>query len=175
MALKDITKGLTATVIGAGMLAAAALPANAQDYTINVVFLANEADEDYDGSLVFKDWVESRSNGRIAVEIFPGGQLCGNPNECIEGLQSGILDVFITTIGGLSNVYPPAQVMDVPYMFSNDRVAECALANDSDFFQALHDAVLDETGNMRLMTIGNTGGWRNFATVGQQIQGPSDV
>lgn len=175
MSLKDITKGLTATVIGAGMLAAAALPANAQDYTINVVFLANEADEDYDGSLVFKDWVESRSNGRIAVEIFPGGQLCGNPNECIEGLQSGILDVFITTIGGLSNVYPPAQVMDVPYMFANDRIAECALANDSAFFQELHDAVLEETGNMRLMTIGNTGGWRNFATVNQQIREPADV
>ena len=28
---------------------------------------------------------------------------------------------------------------------------------------------------MRLMTIGNTGGWRNFATVSKQIKSPADV
>jgi len=176
MTLRSLTKGLLGTAMGVLIAAGAGLTgAQAQDYTINIVFLANENDEDYDGSLVFEDWVESRSNGQIAVEIFPGGQLCGNPAECIEGLQSGVLDVFITTIGGLSNVYPPAQVMDVPYMFPNDRIAECALGNDSPFFQALGEGVLEETGNMRLMTIGNTGGWRNFATVGTQIQSPADV
>lgn len=176
MTIKQFGKTILGSAMGLTLMAGAATaPAQAQDYTINIVFLANENDEDYDGSLVFEDWVESRSNGRIAVEIFPGGQLCGNPNECIEGLQSGVLDVFITTIGGLSNVFPPAQVMDVPYMFANDRVAECALSNDSEFTQALGEAVLDQTGNMRLMTIGNTGGWRNFATVGTQVRTPADV
>jgi TRAP-type C4-dicarboxylate transport system substrate-binding protein len=39
----------------------------------------------------------------------------------------------------------------------------------------LRDAVLEEVGPMRLMTVSNTGGWRNFATVGKQIKTPDDV
>lgn len=162
-------------VMGGAMLLGAGAMAQAQDYTMRIVFLANTEDEDYDGSLVLEDFVESRSNGAIEVEIFPGGQLCGNPRECIEALQAGVIDVFITTIGGLSNVFPESQVMDLPYMFRDDRVAECVFSFESEFFQALRETMLDQTGNMRLMTIGNTGGWRNFATVGTQIRSPGDV
>lgn len=174
-----LTTKLKTTAIGAltgaAFLCGAGGAALAQDHTIKIVFLANTEDEDYDGSLVFKDYVESRTNGAVAVEIYPGGQLCGNPRECIEALQAGLIEVYITTIGGLSNVFPEAQVMDVPYMFPNDRVAECALANDSEFVTALRQAVLDQTGSMRLMTIGNTGGWRNFASTDTPIASPADV
>jgi len=175
MLLKRIAQGLTGAVAGLALFAAGAVPAAAQDYTIKAVFLANTDDEDYDGLLVFKDFVESRSNGAIEVEIYPGGQLCGNPQECLEALQGGIIEVFITTFGGFGNILPEAQVMDLPYILPNDRVAECALANDSDFFSLLRERTLETTGNIRLMTIGNTGGWRNFATVDTPIRSPEDV
>lgn len=175
MSAKSLSKTLLGAAAGLTIAAGAVLPAQAQDHLISLVFLANTEDEDYDGALVFKDYVESRSNGTIAVDIYPGGQLCANPASCIDALQSGLVTVFITTIGGLSNVFPPAQVMDVPYIFPSDRVAECALSNDSPFFNALHDAVLEQTGNMRLMTIGNTGGWRNIATTDTPVQSPDDV
>jgi TRAP-type transport system periplasmic protein len=166
----------TGGALAATLLAAmAALPAAAADYTVKAVFLANTDDEDYDGLLVFKDFVEAQSNGAIEVEIYPGGQLCGNPRECLEALQGGIIEVFLTTFGGFGNLVPETQVMDLPYIFPSDRVAECALANDTDFFKKVRDATLEQTGNMRLMTIGNTGGWRNFATVGKQIKSPADV
>ena len=168
--------GVAATAAALALLAgAAAGPAAAQEHTLKAVFLANTEDEDYDGLLVFKDFVESRSNGEIAVEIYPGGQLCGNPRECLEALQGGIVEIFLTTFGGFGNVMPAAQVMDLPYIFPSDRVAECALAGDTEFFQKLRDATLDQTGNMRLMTIGNTGGWRNFATVGTPVKAPGDI
>ena len=173
-----MTRGAVGATAAVAMLAGAvgwADQAAAQDHTIKIVFLANTEDEDYDGSLVFEDFVESRSNGAIEVEIYPGGQLCGNPAECIDALQAGVIEVFITTIGGLSNVFPESQVLDLPYMFRDDRVAECALAYGSPFFNELRSAVLEQTGNMRLMTIGNTGGWRNFATTDTQIRTPADV
>lgn len=176
MDLRRLTTSLACTATGlALLLGASAGPASAQEHTLKGVFLANTDDEDYDGLLVFKDFVESRSNGTIAVEIYPGGQLCGNPRECLEALQGGIIEIFLTTFGGFGNIVPEAQVMDLPYIFPNDRVAECALANDTAFFELIRDATLEETGNMRLMTIGNTGGWRNFATVGTQIKTPADV
>lgn len=141
--------------------------------TIKIAFLGSPEDEDYDGSLVFKDFVESRTNGEITVEIYPSGQFCGTFDECIDQLQSGVLEVTISTIGGFGNLYPAGQVLDLPYMFRDDRVAECVF--DGPFVEELRTAVLEEIPPMRLMTISNTGGWRNFATVGKQIKTPEDV
>lgn len=170
---KTLKKLLMGALTSAALLAGA-IPAQSADFELNLVFLANTDDEDYDGALVFKDWVESRSNGDIAVTIYPGGQICGNPRECIEALQDGLVHIFITTIGGFGNIFPEAQVMDLPYMFRDDRTAECAL--NGPFVDELRQATLDITGGtMRLMTIGNTGGWRNFATVDTQIKSPADV
>jgi len=141
-------------------------------HTIKVVFLGNTDDEDYDGSLVFKDFVESRSNGEIAVKIFPGGQLCGKTEECLQALQTGVIEVFMTTLGGFSNFFPEIQVLDLPYMFDNDREVERVYSGP--FVGELRDAILAKTG-MRLMTITNTGGWRNIANTKRQIKTPKDL
>jgi TRAP-type C4-dicarboxylate transport system substrate-binding protein len=52
--------------------------------TIKIAFLGSQEDEDYDGSLVFKDFVKSRTNGEVTVEIYPNGQFCSKFIECIE-------------------------------------------------------------------------------------------
>ena len=145
----------------------------AQEYTVKIGFLGSPEDEDYDGSMVFKNFVESQSNGQVAVEIYPSGQFCGNEAECLENLQAGTLEAYITTIGGFGNVFGPGQVLDLPYMFPSDRVAECVF--DGPFVDDLRKGVLAEGIPMRLMVISNTGGWRNFATTNKQIQTPADV
>ncbi|WP_271270712.1 TRAP transporter substrate-binding protein [Aliamphritea hakodatensis] len=141
--------------------------------TINVGILAGTDDEDYDGAMVLKDYVESRTNGDISVRIFPAGQFCSSYRECLESIQNGTLQATITTIGGFGNLFPPGQVMDLPYAFKNDRVAECVF--DGPFVTQLRDGVLSTSDNVRLMTISNTGGWRNFATTGKQIKTPADL
>ncbi|MBC7156175.1 MAG: C4-dicarboxylate ABC transporter substrate-binding protein, partial [Rhodobacteraceae bacterium] len=45
----------------ATMLAGVALPAAAQDYTLRATANSNENDEDYDGLIVFKNFVEQAS------------------------------------------------------------------------------------------------------------------
>jgi tripartite ATP-independent transporter DctP family solute receptor len=156
---------------GAALLS---LPSQAAEYEFNLVHLSNTSDEDYDGALVLKDYVETQSNGRIGVNIYSGGQLCGNAVECLEALQANLVQVFITTTGGVANVFPQIQALDIPYLFPSDRVAECALSSES-LNDAIRSEVLQQTGNLRLMTIGNTGGWRNFATTKKQIKAPADV
>lgn len=167
------------TTAGALALAASAslgamvASSNAADYNIKIAFLGSPQDEDYDGSLVFKDYVESRSNGRATVEVFPSGQFCGSEKECLENLQAGTLEVYITTIGGFGNVFGPGQVLDLPYMFKDDRTAECVF--DGPFTSELRAGVLEADIPMRLMVISNTGGWRNFATTNKQIKTPADL
>ncbi len=166
------------TTAGALALAATAAiggvtAAKAADYTIKVAFLGSPEDEDYDGSMVFKDYVESRSNGRATVEIYPSGQFCGNEKECLDNLQAGTLEVYITTIGGFGNVFGPGQVLDLPYMFANDRVAECVF--DGPYVSDLRKGVLAAGIPMRLMVVSNTGGWRNFATTTKLVKSPADI
>ena len=168
--LRKAATGLAlAAAMGAGFTGAA----HAEGKNIKIAFLGSQADEDYDGSLVFKDYVESRTNGGITVDVYFGGQFCGSFQECIDQIMSGVLEVTISTIGGFGNIFPPGQVLDLPYMFRDDRVAECVF--DGPFVGELRAAVLDQVGPLRLMTVSNTGGWRNFATVNKQIRTPADV
>jgi TRAP-type C4-dicarboxylate transport system substrate-binding protein len=167
---------LATTALAAGLMAAAPLAATAQDYTIRATANSNENDEDYDGLVVFENFVESASNGAIAVEIFMGTQLCANGAECLQGVADGQIDVYIATSGGVSGIFPYVQVLDLPYLMADDRVAEAVLEVDSPLVDALQAKVLEDSGGMvRLMTIGNTGGWRNFANTQRRVQGPGDL
>ncbi len=162
------------TMIAALAVSGLALPALAADYTIRAVANSNEADEDFDGLQVFKSYVESASNGAFAVDIYMGTQLCSNGAECLEGVASGSIDVYISTSDGAAGLFPYLQVLDLPYVMADDRVAERVLTGD--FPRVLRDMALEDSGGMlRLMTIGNTGGWRNFANTKRRIQTPADV
>ena len=168
--LKSTLKALTA----AALLGASALAASAADYSIRATANSNENDEDYDGLVVFKSFVESASNGAIEVELFIGTQLCANGAECLQGVADGTIDVYISTSGGAAGIFPYVQVLDLPYLMADDRIAEAVLSGD--FTRQMRTMALEDSGNaIRLMTIGNTGGWRNFANTKRRVQGPVDL
>ena len=50
----------------------AATAVQAADVKLRATANSNENDEDYDGLIVFKNYVEAASNGRIEVELFIG-------------------------------------------------------------------------------------------------------
>ncbi|GGC20001.1 C4-dicarboxylate ABC transporter [Marivita lacus] len=167
-------KGLTTAALTAALLAGSAITAAAQDFTIRATANSNENDEDYDGLVVFKNHVENASNGRIAVELFIGTQLCSGGAECLQGVSDGSIDVFVTTSGGAAGIFPYVQVLDLPYLMSDDRVAEHVLSGD--FTRTMREMALEDSGDtIRIMTIGNTGGWRNFANTQRRVTQPSDL
>jgi len=167
--LKTLSKlALAAVVAGSASVAAA------QDYTLRATANSNENDEDYDGLVVFKNYVEAASNGAIEVELFIGTQLCSTGAECLEGVSEGSIDIYISTSGGAAGIFPYVQVLDLPYLMADDRVAEHVL--QSDFVRTMRDMALEDSDNtVRLMTVGNTGGWRNFANTQRRVQTPGDM
>ena len=170
MMLKSTLKYLMA----AAMLAGSSLSAVAADYTLRATANSNENDEDYDGLVVFKNYVEAASNGAIAVELFIGTQLCSNGAECLQGIADGSIDIYISTSGGAAGIFPYVQVLDLPYLMADDRIAETVLQGD--FTRKVRDMALEDSGGaVRLMTIGNTGGWRNFANTKRRVANPSDL
>ncbi|MEO1265484.1 MAG: TRAP transporter substrate-binding protein DctP [Pseudomonadota bacterium] len=163
-----------ASLLAAAMIAGAGASAYAADFKLRATANSNENDEDYDGLVVFKNYVESASNGKIEVELFIGTQLCSKGAECLQGVADGTIDIYISTSGGASGVFPYVQVLDLPYLMANDRVAEHVLRGD--FTRKVREMALKDSGDaIRLMTIGNTGGWRNFANTKRPIQKPDDM
>ncbi|WP_371156501.1 TRAP transporter substrate-binding protein DctP [Jannaschia sp. 2305UL9-9] len=170
---------LKSLLTSAALAAAVALPsvAAADGHAINIRATANsnENDEDYDGLVVFKNYVENASNGAITVELFIGTQLCGNGAECLQGVADGSIDVFVTTSGGAAGIFPYVQIFDLPYLMADDRIAEEVLTA-TPLVSQLRAAALEDSGDtIRIMTIGNTGGWRNFANTVRPIKEPSDM
>lgn len=168
---------LLGATVGAATIAAlvglSSVPVNAQEIMLRTT-APNVEDEDYDGLVVFKDFVEARSNGAIGVEIVLGNQICSNGTECLEALEDGVLDIYISTSGGAANLFPFVQVLDLPYILRDDRVAEMVLSGE--FQDHMRRAALETSGDViRLMTIGNTGGWRNFANTQRVVKTPSDL
>lgn len=128
--------------------------------------------DDHVGGVFLKSYIESRSQGRIKVEIYPAAQM-GNFRELVEGVQLGTLELTNTTVGGMNQFFPQIQVTDIPYMYRDDLVAEAVAKGP--FFKDLRDAVLKTTGNVRLVAIGNTGRWRSFFTTKKQIKSAADL
>ena len=161
------------------MLAAAAAMliatgVSAQDFVLKYghVGPATDDSDDHISGLFLKDFLESRSQGRISVEIFPASQL-GNFREQIEQVQLGTLELTHTTVGGMASFFPELQVTDIPYTVTDDRLAELVMTGP--FFAEVSDAVLERTGSVRLMATSNTGRWRSFYTTGAEIKTAGDL
>lgn len=167
-------KSAIRSLVSAAMVAGAMAPAVAADYTLRATANSNENDEDYDGLVVFKQFVESASNGAIAVDLFIGTQLCSKGAECLQGIADGSIDIYISTSGGAAGIFPYVQVLDLPYLMSDDRIAEHVLSGG--FTRTMREMALEDSGGkIRLMTIGNTGGWRNFANTKRRVASPDDM
>ncbi|MEM0898958.1 MAG: TRAP transporter substrate-binding protein DctP [Pseudomonadota bacterium] len=173
--ISKLLKTASVAALGAAMALGGYSAAVAQDFTLRATANSNENDEDYDGLIVFKDYVEKASNGRIAVELFIGTQLCSKGDECLQGVADGSIDIYISTSGGAASAFPYVQVFDLPYILRDDRIAEEVLSEGT-FTRVLREKILaDSADKIRLMTIGNTGGWRNFANTQKRITSPADM
>ena len=140
---------------------------------VKLVHNSNVKDEDHDGAKALKRVLEEGTNGQIQVNIFPGSQLCSGAHECIQLLQTGALEIYIATGGGLAGFYPEIAVLDLPYLLDNDEIAECVF--DGPYRQQLQTSIAKAIPGVRLMVVGNTGGWRNFATTDKPIHRVSDL
>lgn len=85
-------------------------------------------------ALKFKELVETRSNGRLKIEIYPAGQL-GRDKDILEALQFGTLDLGVITTSPQTNFAKEIGVLDVPYLFRDwDHVGKLMHA---DFYDSL--------------------------------------
>lgn len=150
-----------------------AAPAFAQDITIT---LAHEEPADASTSaahlsaLVFKDIIETRSNGTMAVDIQAASAL-GNQRERMELTQAGIIEVNIAAIGGLAQFYPAINAIELPFAFPDEVVADRVF--DGPFGQALAEEFHAAT-DLRLIAV-TAGDFYVFTNSSREVRSPADM
>lgn len=167
-----MNKKLLVTLVSTVVLVSGAV--NAAEFKITAPHVTSLTGYNHQSLLVFKNYVESRSNGRIEVDIYPSGQLCGSAKECLAGVQAGMFDYFQTTTSDLGSYWEPMSAFDLPYMLPNDRIAECVYDSD-EFITGMRKGLLENAKNVRLMMVSNSGGWRNIATTNKEVKKPEDI
>ncbi len=69
-------------------------------------------------AVALKEIVESRTSGRIAVTIFPDGQL-GSNGVMTNSVKSGTLDAVVTDMSHISTAVPETDVFNLPFVYRN--------------------------------------------------------
>lgn len=109
----------TAKILAAATAVAAitGTSAFAQEMTLKLGHLANEQNAWHLASVKFAEELNSLTDGRIAVEVFPNESL-GKEVDLINGMQLGTVDMTITG-ETLQNWAPMAALLAVPYGYSS--------------------------------------------------------
>ncbi|MCP5265567.1 MAG: DctP family TRAP transporter solute-binding subunit [Burkholderiaceae bacterium] len=153
----------------------AAGPALAQK-TMRIAHLNPESPFDsHSGAMaaVFKNLVETGTNGSIKVQIFANGQL-GKDNEVIQQVRDGIVESTISSSGGVAQHYKPVGVFDLPFAFPNIAVATKVISLDSSFGQKMAADIEAKTG---LKTLGllDSGGFFAISNSKRPIKTVADM
>ena len=108
-----------------GLAISAAAPLHAADFTMKFGFCtANDIQHQW--ANWYKEALESRSKGRIAVNLFPRGQL-GTVASQIEGLQLGTVEAFTTPADFFAGMDPRFGTFSIPLLFKDTVHAEKVL------------------------------------------------
>ena len=116
-----------------------------------------------------KERIESLTEGKIEVQLFPQGQL-GSDREAIEGVMNGLIEMNWPASAPLANIVPEVGVLDLPYIFKD--VNHCFRVLDSYVGDELAEKCLSEG-----IRIGGWGfiGFRHVMTTKRPINRLEDI
>ncbi|MFA6507652.1 MAG: DctP family TRAP transporter solute-binding subunit [Treponemataceae bacterium] len=121
-------------------------------------------------AVVFKNMVESLTNGKVAVELFPAMSLA-DAKTSMEMVKSGSLEMSTTT-GTAASIYPAIQVINLPYVFKSDEVAWWVF-DQSKFWKDL-SADFEKKNGVKILAMGQNG-TRHFTNSKKPIHSPADM
>lgn len=118
----------------------------------------------------FEELVEERSQGAVAVEVYPYGSL-GTSAQLTEQVQNGALQLAFASPGHLGSVIPEVQVFSLHFLLSDDeRVNERILSGEGEFRRLLEEAYREH--QLELMAIVPEG-WMVW-TADRALRTPAD-
>ena len=109
---------------------------------------------------VFKTEVEAASKGSLVVDLVYGGAL-GNPNDRLNQMRRGAIQMTDAADGNYASIYPDIQVLNIPYLFSTEQAAWKVL--DGPFGQKMAADLRTKTG-VRVLGWWESGGFKHYSS-----------
>ena len=141
-----------------------------ETYTIRLAHLVPEEQSSHVAAVDFKEKLESESDGRLTVELYPNGQLYGSDREAIEAVQLGNIEMTIPAVAAMASFNEKFQVFDLPFLFNNTEAAYKAL--DGDLGQELMADL--ESNGLKGLVFGENG-FRHVSNNEGPIETPEDM
>lgn len=73
------------------------------------------------GAVKFKEIVESKTEGKVQIDIFPNNQLGTGERDIIEGLQLGTVDIYVGSTGPMGGFEKKFLLFDFPFLFKDKK------------------------------------------------------
>ncbi|WP_434288135.1 DctP family TRAP transporter solute-binding subunit [Celeribacter sp. SCSIO 80788] len=162
---KRALHGFTAAALATGLIASGA----SAETKIRIGHVLADSHSWNIAAQGFADEVAEKTEGRVTVEVFPGGQL-GSEKDMIEGLQFGSVQGGVIGAGSFQTIDPKMGIIEMPYAWTSREQAFAAL--DGKLGDALAD-ILDQQ-NIKVLAWWENG-YRNVTNSKHPINTPEDL
>lgn len=147
-------------------------PGQAGDKPQMVLKLAENQPEDYPTTIGDKEFarlVEERTNGRIKIEVYAGGQL-GDEKSVIESVQMGAVDFARVNTQPMGEFSKGMKVLSLPYLFRNENHLWKVLNGP------IGEKLLDDLSSSQIVGLAYyDSGARNFYNSKRPVKTPADL
>jgi len=93
------------------------------------------------GMKKFKETVETRSGGKIKVQLFLNGAL-GSDQATLSSIKGGTVEMAVMNSGILASEIKPLEVFDFPFLFANEKEADAI--TDGSIGKKMHAMLADK-------------------------------
>ena len=119
---------------------------------------------------LFKQEVETNSNGALQVDIVYGGAL-GKPDERLSQMKKGLIQMTDAADGNYASIYRDVQVLNMPFLFPTEQVAWQVM--DGPIGDKLAEGIR-QTNGIRVLGWWESGGFKHYSA-NKPILKPEDM
>lgn len=165
---------LKRSLLGLAFMVLAALPVRAEPVQIFLAHAQPQVSASDPVAAVaaeFRRLLAERSQGRLAVEIFPDGVLGGN-RDMASLTSKGVIQSALVTVGGVTALYPPLMATQLPFAFDTIAQAREVMAGP-----LVRDMATDMAARTKLTLLGfaDPGGFHVLTNLDRPITDPDDM
>ncbi len=122
-------------------------------------------------ALEFKDFMESQTNGKVSVEVYPNGQL-GDDDDLVKAVKLNTCQIYIGGQGTVSGLLgPQVGITDLPYLY--DTYEDWLKGSFDNGGLALYNSLLSDSGYVCLDF--EYDGMRNIITTDKPVRSIDDL